>query len=130
MKKPFLIICILALFMPGLCLASGTVIEIPTEQGLSFITSQNIPVLTTGVTGFAGLTARQASIFREAYIQNTKGDTVRYRIDGTNPTTTVGFSLTGGTGIVIKDYYSFSKFLAIADSTGSGASLFVIIYGR
>jgi len=132
MKKVlvFLILIVSCLAFSGVCWASGTAVEIPTEQGCFYMTSENIAALTTGVTGFAGLSAAQRVRFREAHVQNTKGDAVRYRIDGTGPTTTVGLYLGAGTAVVIKDYESWAKFQAIADSAGTGASLFGIVYGK
>ena len=129
MKKTIIAISIILLFA-GTAFASGTSVDIPSESGLHLISSENIAVLTTGVTTFTALSVANQGKVREAHIYNTKGDAVRYRIDGTSPTTTVGIQVTAGTGIVLKGLGIINKFKAITISTGTGSSLFALFFGK
>lgn len=131
--KVFIVLVLFAaclLWSVGRLLASGTAVEMPTEYGLNYVASENIAVLASGVTHFTALSTANQARFREAHIQNAKGDAIRFRVDGTAPSTTIGSYLSAGTAVVIKDLNSFLKFQAITDSSGSGSSLFVTVYGK
>ena len=129
MKKIIIAIAIILLFA-GNAFASGTSVDIPSESGLHLISSENISVLTTGVTTFTALSAANQAKVREMHIYLSKGDSVRWNIDGTSPTTTLGPELATGNGIVLKGLGIISKFRAITISTGSGSSLFALFFGK
>ena len=117
------------LLFPVMLWASGAFFEMPTEYGLQRISTENIAV-DSGVTHFTALTQAQEDAFREAHIFNSKGDTVRFRVDGTNPTSTIGPTISSACCLVLKSLKDWKSFKAIAESTGSGASLFSVVYGK
>ena len=129
MKKIIIAIAVILLFTAP-AFASGTSVDIPSESGLHLISSENISVLTTGVTTFTALSATNQAKVREMHIYLSKGDSVRWNIDGTSPTTTLGPELATGNGIVLKGLGIISNFRAITISTGSGSSLFALFFGK
>lgn len=128
MKTLFAIL--ISLCLAGTALAANEQIVMPTESGLYVLAAERLSVLGTGTTNFTSLSTANIEKFKEAHIFNTDGDSVRFRVDGTSPTTTVGFPLAADAGLVIKDVRSFNKFQAITDSSGSGSSLFMTVYGK
>ncbi|MFH1627550.1 MAG: hypothetical protein ABIE47_02365 [Pseudomonadota bacterium] len=132
MKKMILGVCIIAMAFCGTVLASGTAVEMPTESGKYVITSEVIAVLTTGVTVFTALSTVNQERFSEAYINNSAGAAVVFRVDGSNPTAGgIGNILSSGNGLIIKDIRAWNNFRAITQSSsGSGSSLFATIFGK
>lgn len=64
-----------------------------------------------------------------AYIE-VQANTIRWRADGTTPTSTVGFKATDGTGIELTSYQEIVNFRAISDGGASGDATLQVHYRK
>jgi len=64
-----------------------------------------------------------------AYIE-VQANTIRWRADGTTPTSTVGFKAIDGTGIELTSYQEIVNFRAISDGGASGDATLQVHYRK
>ena len=64
-----------------------------------------------------------------AYIE-VQANTIRWRADGTTPTSTVGFKAIDGTGIELTSYQEIVNFRAISDGGASGDATLEVHYRK
>jgi len=91
----------------------------------AFATGEVVTVSGTAVA----LTAATYLHAVYAYIE-VQANTIRWRADGTTPTSTVGFKAIDGTGIELTSYQEIVNFRAISDGGASGDATLQVHYRK
>lgn len=79
---------------------------------------ETVTVSNTGI-GFTATKYRPADTSRKAttVLLTVEGDSLRFRLDGTNPTASVGHLVTAGGSVTLEGYDNIKNFRAIRVTT-------------
>lgn len=91
----------------------------------AFATGEQLTISSVAVA----LTAATYLHATECFIEVQAND-IRWRADGTTPTSTVGFKAIDGTLIELKSYQEIANFRAISDGGASGDATLQVHYRK